>query len=76
MDDLYDAAIVRPVRSTLTAATLHVEADRIDATVNGSGRATAMVGAGLRRLQSGNVQAYATMMFLGVIVLAVGLAVR
>ena len=48
----------------------------VDGAVNGSGRATAFVGRGLRLLQNGNVQAYATGMFIGIVALAVVFAAR
>ncbi|MCA1824192.1 MAG: hypothetical protein LC640_07990 [Frankia sp.] len=43
----------------------------IDGMVNGSGQGMRLVGRGLRLLQNGNVQAYATAMFVGVVAFAV-----
>ncbi|MEP7055947.1 MAG: NADH-quinone oxidoreductase subunit L [Actinomycetota bacterium] len=48
----------------------------IDGVVNGSGRVASIFGRGLRLLQNGNVQAYATGMFAGVVALAVIFAAR
>jgi len=48
----------------------------IDGVVNGSGRLASVFGRGLRLLQNGNVQAYATGMFVGVVALAVIFAAR
>ena len=48
----------------------------IDGVVNGSGRVASIFGRGLRLLQNGNVQAYATGMFVGVVALAVIFAAR
>ena len=48
----------------------------IDGVVNGSGRVASIFGRGLRLLQNGNVQAYATGMFIGIVALAVIFAAR
>jgi NADH:ubiquinone oxidoreductase subunit 5 (subunit L)/multisubunit Na+/H+ antiporter MnhA subunit len=53
-----------------------VDQTLIDGTVNGSGRASALVGRVLALAQNGNVQAYATGMFVGVVALAVTIAAR
>ena len=43
----------------------------VDGAVNGSGRTADYLGRGLKLLQNGNVQAYATAMFIGIVALAV-----
>jgi NADH-quinone oxidoreductase subunit L len=48
----------------------------VDGAVNGSGRTAGFFGRGLRLLQNGNVQAYATAMFVGIVALAVAVAAR
>jgi NADH-quinone oxidoreductase subunit L len=48
----------------------------IDGAVNGSGTLASVFGRGLRLMQNGNVQAYATAMFIGVVTLAVVVAAR
>jgi len=48
----------------------------IDGVVNGSGTLASLFGRGLRLMQNGNVQAYATGMFIGVVALAVLVAAR
>jgi NADH-quinone oxidoreductase subunit L len=48
----------------------------VDGAVNGSGRSADYLGRGLRLLQNGNVQAYATAMFIGIIALAVVFSAR
>jgi NADH-quinone oxidoreductase subunit L len=45
----------------------------IDGAVNGTGIFTKLVGAGLRRVQSGNVQSYAALLFAGTVILALGI---
>jgi NADH-quinone oxidoreductase subunit L len=76
VDDVYDVALVRPSRA-VARAILSVDRAGFDATVVGSGTATSMVGALLRRAQNGNVQAYASGLVVGVlaVVAAVSLAV-
>jgi NADH-quinone oxidoreductase subunit L len=53
-----------------------VDQSVVDGAVNGSGRTADYLGRGLRLLQNGNVQAYATAMFIGVIALAVVFSAR
>jgi NADH-quinone oxidoreductase subunit L len=48
----------------------------VDGAVNGSGRTADYLGRALRLLQNGNVQAYATAMFIGIIALAVVFSAR
>ncbi|MDQ1712899.1 MAG: NADH-quinone oxidoreductase subunit [Frankiaceae bacterium] len=48
----------------------------VDGAVNGSGRTADYLGRGLRLLQNGNVQAYATAMFIGIVALAVVFSAR
>jgi NADH-quinone oxidoreductase subunit L len=48
----------------------------VDGAVNGSGRTMDYLGRGLRLLQNGNVQAYATAMFIGVVAIAVVFSAR
>ncbi|HVE63075.1 MAG TPA: NADH-quinone oxidoreductase subunit L [Mycobacteriales bacterium] len=53
-----------------------VDRNVIDGTVNGSGRTASFTGRALALVQNGNVQAYATGMFVGVLALAVAFAAR
>jgi len=53
-----------------------VDQSVVDGAVNGSGRTADYLGRGLRLLQNGNVQAYATAMFIGIVALAVVFSVR
>jgi len=72
LDDLYAAAFVRPIRGVLARGAVALDTGVLDRTVNTSGSATRRLGSGLRRLQNGNVQAYATGMFIGILLLAAG----
>jgi NADH-quinone oxidoreductase subunit L len=76
VDELYDVTVVRPV-GVLARAALGVDRRGIDATAEGSGRAALLLGGGLRRLQTGNVQTYLSALVAGVliVVLSVSLAV-
>jgi NADH-quinone oxidoreductase subunit L len=76
VDDLYGAAVVRPV-GTLARVALGVDRRGIDAMAVGSGRAAVLLGGGLRRLQTGNVQTYLSALVAGmlIVVLSVSVAV-
>jgi NADH-quinone oxidoreductase subunit L len=70
VDELYDAAIVQPIR----LASEHVlwqgvDVRLIDGSVNGVGAMVRGGGQGLRRLQTGSVRAYAASLFLGVVMI-------
>jgi NADH-quinone oxidoreductase subunit L len=70
IDELYDAAIVRPIQAfSTTVLWKGADAVLIDGTVNGVGKAVQGTSAGLRRLQSGSIRAYAASLFLGVVVI-------
>src|SRR5205823_6941067 len=76
VDQLYDAALVRPSR-VMARAVLVADHRGVDAAAVGSGSATGLLGAALRRAQNGNVQSYASGLVVGVlaVVVAVSLAV-
>ncbi len=74
LDELYDAVLVRPL-PRLARAVLGFDVTGVDGLASGSGSGAWLAGGGLRRLQNGNVQAYATALFLGVLVLVAGVAV-
>jgi NADH-quinone oxidoreductase subunit L len=76
IDDLYGAAVVRPV-GVLARITLGVDRRGIDATAVGGGRAAVLLGTGLRRLQTGNLQTYLSALMAGmlIVVLSVSVAV-
>ena len=70
VDELYDAAVVRPVEGASREGLWKVvDVKLIDGAVNG---AATVVGAGawvLRRLQTGSVRAYAGSLFLGAVLI-------
>jgi NADH-quinone oxidoreductase subunit L len=70
IDELYDAVIVRPIQALSTTVLWKwTDADLIDGSVNGIGKAVQGTSSRLRRLQSGSVRAYAASLFLGVVVI-------
>jgi NADH-quinone oxidoreductase subunit L len=69
-DDLYDAAVVRPVLA-LARAVGRVDRTVLDRGVEGSGRGAIRLGGVLRLTQNGNAQAYATGVLAGAVVIAV-----
>jgi NADH-quinone oxidoreductase subunit L len=74
VDEVYDAAVVRPVMALARAAG---QADRsvLDRGVEGSGRGALRLGGLLRLTQNGNTQAYATGVLAGAMVIALSVAV-
>jgi NADH-quinone oxidoreductase subunit L len=70
VDEIYDAAIVQPIRSGSEESLWRAfDVRLIDGAVNGTGTIVA-AGAGLlRRLQTGSVRSYAGSMFVGVVVI-------
>jgi len=74
LDALYSALFVRPV---LAAATLVRFLDRevVETYVSGAGAGPRLLGAAVRRAQTGNVQTYLSVLLAGSVVLAVLVAV-
>ncbi|MFJ8697225.1 NADH-quinone oxidoreductase subunit 5 family protein [Streptomyces roseolilacinus] len=70
LDAVYTALFVRPVRA---AASLVRFLDRevVDTYVRGAGATTGLLGAAVRRAQTGNVQTYLSVLLAGSVVLAV-----
>ncbi|MEZ0113782.1 NADH-quinone oxidoreductase subunit L [Catenulispora sp. EB89] len=71
-DDLQDAVVVRPTQAAADAVGF-LDTEVVDAYVRGSGHAARLLGEGLRRLQTGNVQLYLTGVLTGVVVIAAAL---
>jgi NADH-quinone oxidoreductase subunit L len=75
VDELYDALIIRPYVRLSRYFWQTVDAGLIDGAVNGVGDLVRVVGGRVRRLQTGNVQAYALAMLVGALVVVAALAV-
>jgi NADH-quinone oxidoreductase subunit L len=72
VDEMYDAAVVQPVKLLSTHALWHgADAGLIDGAVNGVGVAVRNTSGVLRRVQTGSVRTYAAAIFVGA-VLVVG----
>lgn len=69
IDEIYMAVIVRPLRAFAQLCFRFFDQTMIDGAVNGLGRATAMVGAGAARLQTGLISWYAISLVIGVVAL-------
>lgn len=70
VDEIYDAAIVRPIQHGSEEGLWRgVDVAVVDGAVNGAGTIVAEGSTLLRRLQTGSVRAYAGSMFIGVIVI-------
>jgi len=73
VDAFYDRVVIRPLHA-LANAVLRADDQGLDAAVEGSGATATGVGGGLRRLQNGNVQAYASGLVIAVVALVVGVS--
>jgi NADH-quinone oxidoreductase subunit L len=70
VDEIYDAAIVEPVRiGSQEGLWRGLDVQVVDGAVNGTGALVAAGASVLRRLQTGSVRAYAGSMFVGVVVI-------
>jgi NADH-quinone oxidoreductase subunit L len=76
VDDLYAAAVDRPVRAAAAALAWVVDARFVDGLVNGVGRSTQALAAVGRRVQTGFVRTYALAILLGAAALLIYAGVR
>jgi NADH-quinone oxidoreductase subunit L len=68
VDELYDAAIVQPIKLFSTGGLWKgMDAGIVDGAVNGVGMAVRSGSGSLRRIQTGSVRVYAGALFLGVV---------
>jgi NADH-quinone oxidoreductase subunit L len=74
VDQVYDAAVVRPVLA-LAQAVGRADRSVLDRGVEGSGRGALRLGGVLRLTQNGNTQTYATGVLAGVVLIALSVAV-
>jgi NADH-quinone oxidoreductase subunit L len=74
VDELYDAAIVRPVRAAARYVVV-LDRSRVDAAVTGTGRGALRLGEWLRVPQNGNAQSYLTGLLAGVVVIVAGVVI-
>ena len=69
VDDLYDAVVVQPIRRGSEKIWRRFDIRVIDGIVNGVGSLTLRVSSFIRRAQTGVIQNYASVIFLGVILI-------
>ena len=69
IDEFYNSAIIRPFVKLGNQVIIPFDKKIVDGLVNGSGYLVYSAGNVFRQLQSGLVQRYALLMFLGVVVL-------
>ena len=69
IDELYDAAIVQPIKALSENVLWRADARLIDGAVNGAGRIVAETGSIVRRIQTGSVRAYAVSVLLGAVLI-------
>jgi NADH-quinone oxidoreductase subunit L len=74
VDDAYHAVVVRPTYAA-SRGVIGTDVHAVDAVVNGSGVSARLAGGVLRLVQNGNVQGYATGMFVGLVAIVVSVAV-
>jgi NADH-quinone oxidoreductase subunit L len=68
VDELYDMIIILPVRKISEFSAAIVDRYIVDGAVNGLGAQIKKIGSGLRVLQTGDIQSYALMMLIGLLV--------
>ena len=76
VDEIYDAAIVQPVKRASIWCWKAFEDGLVDAAVNGAGFFVRSLGGVLRRLQTGYVKSYAVSMLVGALVILLYLTAR
>ncbi|HET7220872.1 MAG TPA: NADH-quinone oxidoreductase subunit L [Vicinamibacterales bacterium] len=69
IDEIYNAAIVQPIKQLSIAVWKGFDAGLIDGSVNGVGAAVRSASMTLRRAQTGSVRAYAASLFLGAVMI-------
>jgi NADH-quinone oxidoreductase subunit L len=73
IDAFYDMTVVRPLHA-FAAAVLRLDDAGLDGAAEGSGTTATGLGGALRRLQNGNIQAYASGLVVAVLALVVGVS--
>ncbi|HXH76337.1 MAG TPA: NADH-quinone oxidoreductase subunit L [Bacteriovoracaceae bacterium] len=68
IDEIYDAAIVIPLKKISAFSGNIIDKVMVDGTVNGLGRGIRRVSSGLRVLQTGDIQSYGLMMMGGLLI--------
>jgi NADH-quinone oxidoreductase subunit L len=69
IDELYDAAVVQPVKALSEGVLWKADARIIDGAVNGTGHIVVETGSLVRRVQTGSVRAYALSVLFGAVLI-------
>ncbi|HKY21730.1 MAG TPA: NADH-quinone oxidoreductase subunit L [Vicinamibacterales bacterium] len=69
IDELYDAAIVQPIKALSEQVLWRADARIIDGAVNGTGTMVTEAGAAVRMVQTGSMRAYAMAVLFGVVLI-------
>jgi NADH-quinone oxidoreductase subunit L len=75
IDALYEGYLVRPARWVATTCAYALDMGFVDGIVNGVGKATTLLAAGGRKIQTGLVRSYAAAILLGAVVVMLLLVV-
>ena len=67
VDELYAIIIVNPIKSISSFCANFIDKFIIDGAVNGLGSQVKRIGNGLRSIQTGDIQSYALMMLMGLL---------
>lgn len=68
VDELYGIIIVNPVKKIANFSASVIDKLVVDGAVNGLGASVKKIGTGLRALQTGDIQSYALMMLMGLLI--------
>jgi NADH-quinone oxidoreductase subunit L len=69
IDELYDAAVVQPIKALSDGVLWRFDAKVIDGAVNGAGHVVVETGSIVRQIQTGSMRAYALSVLLGAVVI-------
>jgi len=69
VDELYGVIVINPIKKFSTISANIIDKYIFDGAVNGIGSQVKKIGSGLRALQTGDIQTYALMMVMGLLVL-------
>ena len=67
VDELYNVVVINPIKIISNFCASMIDKNIIDGAVNGIGSQVKKIGTGLRVLQTGDIQSYAFMMIMGLL---------
>jgi NADH-quinone oxidoreductase subunit L len=69
VDELYDAAVVQPIKALSDSVLWRFDAGVVDGAVNGAGQLVVWTGSVVRQIQTGSMRAYAVSVLFGAVVI-------